>query len=269
MPLKNNAFTRGLMEKEEGYARVLVDEGETGLSFDDEAVVTQVDKDGITFLRVAIGWRFIGIETPEGMVHAARGPVTSKSDTEKLIGLLSSQAHNKRELLFKRPLDPPLVLDEDGCVTIVAPPGKLGLYLSQNGNGGTVVDKIERGSPIAPSIRPGMMLLKIDGEDVSNSTRPQVLTMLNERIDRPKRVLMLKEQENSPWPMRILMAMALFAILFTAFVIGGIIMTHKLEERRARERENAEYILGKLVANEGLGLSTDFLRDVAMPAMVR
>ena len=80
---------------------------------------------------------------------------------------------------------------------------------------------------------------------------------------------MLKEQENSPWPMRILMAMALFAILFTAFVIGGIIMTHKLEERRARERENAEYILGKLVANEGLGLSTDFLRDVAMPAMVR
>ena len=65
------------------------------------------------------------------------------------------------------------------------------------------------------------------------------------------------------------MAMALFAILFTAFVIGGIIMTHKLEERRARKRENAEYILGKLVANEGLGLSTDFLRDVAMPAMVR
>lgn len=268
MPLNKNAFTRGLMEEQEGYVRVLIAAGESGLSFDEAAEVTAVEKDSPTFLKVAVGWRLLGIESPDQMYHAARGSETSKEDAEKLIGMLNSEAKNKRELLFKRPLDPPLIIDKDGFVTVVAPPGSLGLFFVINDTPGAVVDRIERGSPIAPSVRPGMVFRKIDGEDVSNLTRMEVAAMLKKRAEQRERVLTLAPPYDSPWPMRILVAIGVFAVLFVAFLLGGVILEQKLQERRTRMQTEAEFVVGKLGANENLDLSNDFLLKVALPAMM-
>ena len=258
------------MEEKEGYVRVLVQPGDFGLSFDEAAVVTAVEKGGATFLKVAVGWRLIGVETRDnGMVHAKRGTVTTKVDADKLKEFINSQAGNERELMFKRPLDEPLVV-KDGCVSVVAPPGPLGLHMvsgTAQGGGGAVVDRVERGSPIAPFVRSGMTILTIDGDDVSCLPRQEVAAMLVKRAERPERVMTLALPYESPWPMRILVAIGLFAVLFLAFIAGGIILSKKLEERKEALQAEAEFVVGKLV--EQHDFSQDFLAKVAMPAMMK
>ena len=127
---------------------------------------------------------------------------------------------------------------------------------------------IKRGSPIAHSIRPGMPLLAIDGDDVSSMSPTEVAELLVKRKDQPERVLTLIMPYESPWPLRIGIALVVGVVAFVSWVFVTIYLGHKAQERAALAQQRAEYVVGRLAANENLDLGHDFLLKVVAPAML-
>lgn len=261
MPFNKHSFTRGLMEDVEGYTHVLAPAGELGISFDDAAVVLAVEPSSKIALQVGVGWCLMGVQSPEATS-------TKKDRPEDLIRILSEQAHCQRELLFRRPPDPTLIPDEQGHITVCAPPGPLGLQLSRDeGAEGCEVHSIKKGSPIAHSVRVGMLLLSVDGDDVTQMSPSDIAELLLKRKEQPERVLTLAQPYESPWPLRILFIVVLCAVLFISWVFYTIHLGNQAQERARLAQQRAEFVVGKLAGNAELDLSHDFLLKVVAPAI--
>jgi hypothetical protein len=254
------------MEEKEGYVRIMCPPGDLGLSFDKAGVCSAVEAGSKTEMQVAVGWRLMGLQSPEATS-------TKKDPPAKIVQLISDQAHNERELLFQRPADPELVTDQHGRVTVHAPPGPLGLTLCRDEDpqasfSTVTVDTIKRGSPIAHSVRPGMALLAVDGDDVSKLSPTEVAELLVKRKDQSERVLTFAMPYESPWPLRIGIALVVGVVAFISWVFITIYLGHRAQERAALAQQRAEYVVGRLAANENLDLSHDFLIKVVAPAML-
>jgi len=64
-------------------------------------------------------------------------------------------------------------------VTVVAPPGKLGIILANKTDSrGTVVSGVRTSSVLADSVHPGDRIVAIDGEDVSRMTVSEITTIM-------------------------------------------------------------------------------------------
>jgi PDZ domain-containing secreted protein len=64
-------------------------------------------------------------------------------------------------------------------ITVVAPPGKLGIILANKADSkGTVVSGVRTSSVLAEKISPGDRIVAIDGEDVSRMTVSEITTIM-------------------------------------------------------------------------------------------
>jgi C-terminal processing protease CtpA/Prc len=69
-------------------------------------------------------------------------------------------------------------------VTVVAPPGKLGIILANKADSkGTVVSGVRTSSVLAEKISPGDRIVAIDGEDVSRMTVSEITTIMSRKSD--------------------------------------------------------------------------------------
>jgi hypothetical protein len=73
-------------------------------------------------------------------------------------------------------------------ITVVAPPGKLGILLSNNKPGGgvstpTYVSAVRSESVLAGKVYVGDLFMKIDGEDVSQLTSKKIMAIMAHKTD--------------------------------------------------------------------------------------
>jgi C-terminal processing protease CtpA/Prc len=69
-------------------------------------------------------------------------------------------------------------------MTVVAPPGKLGIILANKADSkGTVVSGVRTSSVLAEKISPGDRIIAIDGEDVSLMTVSEITTIMARKSD--------------------------------------------------------------------------------------
>ena len=69
-------------------------------------------------------------------------------------------------------------------ITVVAPPGKLGIILANKADSqGTVVSGVRTSSVLAEKISPGDRIIGIDGEDVSRMTVSEITTIMARKSD--------------------------------------------------------------------------------------
>ncbi len=69
-------------------------------------------------------------------------------------------------------------------MTVIAPPGKLGIILANKADSkGTVVSGVRTSSVLAEKISPGDRIIAIDGEDVSLMTVSEITTIMARKSD--------------------------------------------------------------------------------------
>lgn len=69
-------------------------------------------------------------------------------------------------------------------ITVVAPPGKLGIILANKADSkGTVVSGVRTSSVLVDKISPGDRIVAIDGEDVSRMTVSEITTIMSRKAD--------------------------------------------------------------------------------------
>ena len=69
-------------------------------------------------------------------------------------------------------------------MTVMAPPGKLGIILANKADArGTVVSGVRTSSVLAEKISPGDRIVAIDGEDVSLMTVSEITTIMARKSD--------------------------------------------------------------------------------------
>lgn len=69
-------------------------------------------------------------------------------------------------------------------ITVLAPPGKLGIILANKADSkGTVVSGVRTSSVLAEKISPGDRIVAIDGEDVSRMTVSEITTIMSRKAD--------------------------------------------------------------------------------------
>lgn len=82
-------------------------------------------------------------------------------------------------------------------VTIVAPPGKLGVFLENRKNSkGTVVTNVRPNSPLATLIQAGDRILAIDGADVSLMAVSEITSIMQRTNDHERTLTILKTTED-------------------------------------------------------------------------
>jgi hypothetical protein len=85
-------------------------------------------------------------------------------------------------------------------ITVVAPPGKLGIILANKADSkGTVVSGVRTSSVLVDRISPGDRIVAIDGEDVSRMTVSEITTIMSRKAEyeRHLTVLTIPKQGNS------------------------------------------------------------------------
>jgi C-terminal processing protease CtpA/Prc len=91
-------------------------------------------------------------------------------------------------------------------ITVVAPPGKLGIILANRADSkGTVVSGVRTSSVLAEKVSPGDRIVAIDGEDVSRMTVSEITTIMARKseFDRALTVLTTpKRTEENPYAYR-------------------------------------------------------------------
>ena len=165
-------------------------------------------------------------------------------------------------LVFLVPMPPELEADDDGLVTVRAPPGPLGLVL-QSEEGGPVVRTVSPASPVA-MIRPGMVLRSVDGEDVSSLSSDAAAKVLLAHAEQPERVLVLAMPPTFNWGL-VCVGCVLFLLLLVACLIFGFVYLRNSQEASAAVVTGKAQEVGiKLVAR---GFDRDFVRKVIVPGM--
>jgi hypothetical protein len=82
-------------------------------------------------------------------------------------------------------------------VTVVAPPGKLGIILANKADSkGTVVSGVRTSSVLAEKISPGDRIIAIDGEDVSRMTVSEITTIMSRKSDYERTLAVLTTPKN-------------------------------------------------------------------------
>ena len=83
-------------------------------------------------------------------------------------------------------------------VTVVAPPGKLGIILANKADSkGTVVSGVRTSSVLAEKISPGDRIIAIDGEDVSRMTVSEITTIMSRKADYERCLTVLTTPKHS------------------------------------------------------------------------
>ena len=223
-----------------------------GLKFDDKLFVTSVDEN--MALRVAIGWQLLALNGRD--LKAA-----SKETAEKEL------AGTKRSLLFQMPVPAEIKPNADGYVVVKAPPGALGILLSEpQGTRGPILGEVMLASPIAGSVRAGMILCAIDGIDLSTLDHDQAAALLRERAKQPERELTLA----FPEPERdcnLFCIALLIALVIVCVVAAGLYYYWHMANERKRLAEEALRKAVNALAGSRPWLSHDFIRAVVIPAL--
>lgn len=82
-------------------------------------------------------------------------------------------------------------------VTVVAPPGKLGIILANKADSkGTVVSGVRSSSALAEKVSPGDRIIAIDGEDVSRMTVSEITTIMSRKADYERTLAILTTSAN-------------------------------------------------------------------------
>ncbi|KAL3910867.1 MAG: hypothetical protein SGILL_007518 [Bacillariaceae sp.] len=77
-------------------------------------------------------------------------------------------------------------------ITVVAPPGKLGIILANKADSkGTVVSGVRTSSVLVDRISPGDRIVAIDGEDVSRMTVSEITTIMSRKAEYERRLTVL------------------------------------------------------------------------------
>ncbi|KAL3915690.1 MAG: hypothetical protein SGILL_005527 [Bacillariaceae sp.] len=86
-------------------------------------------------------------------------------------------------------------------ITVIAPPGKLGIILANKADSkGTVVSGVRTSSVLVDRISPGDRIVAIDGEDVSRMTVSEITTIMSRKAEYERRltVLTIPKQASTP-----------------------------------------------------------------------
>ena len=245
--------------------------GDLGVAFVDEPGksgprVKSVDPKSEQFLRVGEGWQLLSVNMKD---------VSSFSSAEAT-KVIEASAENERELIFAAPEPPPLVRDENGLMTILAPPGPLGMTF-QDGDGftGVVVTTVKAASPIN-SVQPSMTLRRACGVDVTGFNSQEVANLIISRAGEKERELVFGERPPAkPWGIGSWLLVTL-VIIGSAIgtIFGGMRMYGQIKGmfEAAKTKElamNAHALASKLGAKQELGMRPDFLQKVVVPAMMQ
>jgi len=77
-------------------------------------------------------------------------------------------------------------------ITVIAPPGKLGIILANKADSkGTVVSGVRTSSVLVDRISPGDRIVAIDGEDVSRMTVSEITTIMSRKAEYERRLTVL------------------------------------------------------------------------------
>jgi len=84
-------------------------------------------------------------------------------------------------------------------ITVIAPPGKLGIILANKADAkGTVVSGVRTSSVLAEKISPGDRIIAIDGEDVSRMTVSEITTIMSRKGEYERTLTILTSQKQTP-----------------------------------------------------------------------
>jgi C-terminal processing protease CtpA/Prc len=84
-------------------------------------------------------------------------------------------------------------------MTIIAPPGKLGIILANRADSrGTVVSGVRTSSVMAEQISPGDRIVAIDGEDVSLMTVSEITTIMTRNVEFERTLTVLTTPRHAP-----------------------------------------------------------------------
>ena len=247
----------------DGRLKVQLPAGELGLSFQADApIVTAVAPDGGAAKLVAVGWRLLTVGVGD----------VSKCTGDEIAKMLAENAHSERELFFALPERPPILGNGMGSFSVHAPAGWLGLRFADAPGSGTrwdamtMIQNVAPASPLYASVRAEMRVVAIDSIDVSKRGCNEVAAMFKERAGNAERVLVfaLPPEEDSPWPMRIAIAIVLALILGLA-AFGWKMFTGNLERERLQAVMQKAQAVAQALAKKGF--RHDFLSKVVFPAM--
>ena len=77
-------------------------------------------------------------------------------------------------------------------ITVIAPPGKLGIILANKADSkGTVVSGVRTSSVLVDRISPGDRIVAIDGEDVSRMTVSEITTIMSRKAEYERKLTVL------------------------------------------------------------------------------
>lgn len=77
-------------------------------------------------------------------------------------------------------------------VTVIAPPGKLGIILANKADAkGTVVSGVRTSSVLVDKVSPGDRIIGIDGEDVSRMTVSEITVIMSRKADYDRNLTIL------------------------------------------------------------------------------
>lgn len=83
-------------------------------------------------------------------------------------------------------------------ITIVAPPGKLGIILANKFDSkGTVISGVRSSSVLADKLHPGDRIIAVDGEDVSRMTVAEITTIMARKNDFERTLTILTSPKSS------------------------------------------------------------------------
>ena len=233
----------------------LADGAPLGLKFDDKLFVTSVDEN--MALRVAVGWRLLALNGRD--LRAA-----SKETAEKE---LAERVGTEQSLLFQMPVPAEIKPNADGYVVVKAPPGALGILLSEpQGTRGPILGEVMLASPIAGSVRAGMILCAIDGIDLSTLDHDQAAALLRERAKQPERELTLAFPEPERDGHLFCIAL-LIALVIVCLVAAGLYNYWHMGNERKRLADEALRKAVNALAGSRPWLSHDFIRAVVIPAL--
>ncbi|EOD07001.1 hypothetical protein EMIHUDRAFT_106671 [Emiliania huxleyi CCMP1516] len=246
-----------VLEEDEGFVRIKLPPGDIGLTFNG-ATVAAVASGSIAEGKVAVGWSLFGSATQE-----------QQCSTSGAVQFLQDHAEVERELFFRR--EAPTTFERDGSV--VVPPGPLWLTLT-SGATGVSVASIQPASPLAHLVRPGMLLQRVDGVDVTALSHKEVAAMLRERVAF-ERALAFAPAEAAAWSLRGAVIVASCVVLIAAVLIalaGGANLAHASSPfRAAASPRDALAHQHKIATLEYLwgcpGIGREFLAKVIVPVM--
>jgi C-terminal processing protease CtpA/Prc len=86
-------------------------------------------------------------------------------------------------------------------MTIIAPPGRLGIILANRADSrGTVVSGVRTSSVMAEQISPGDRIVAIDGEDVSLMTVSEITTIMTRNVEFERTLTVLTTPRHTSAP---------------------------------------------------------------------